>query len=253
MHRRQALRLFAGFALCPLCISTVFAEDAHTGTHWSYDGASGPEKWGGLDAASRACSSGTQQSPIDLVEPISARQPRLEVRWSKRPETIVNNGHTVQLNFTGGDSLDLGGRTYGLTQFHFHHPSEHLVAGKPFAMEAHFVHAAPDGGLAVIGVLMAPGRANAVFQKIVSTMPAEEGSPIPADPAIDPKGLLPARRAYYHYKGSLTTPPCSETVDWLVFSERIEVAADDIARFAKLYPMNARPVQHRNRRFLLSS
>jgi len=120
-------------------------------------------------------------------------------------------------------------------------------------MEAHFVHAAADGGLAVVGVFMAPGRANAAFNKIVSTMPAEEGPSVPADPAIDPNGLLPTRRAYYRYAGSLTTPPCSETVDWLVLADPIEVSEADIARFAKLYPMNARPVQNRNRRFILSA
>jgi carbonic anhydrase len=172
------------------------------------------------------------------------------MRWRKRPDTIVNNGHTVQLNFAEGDTLTVGDRSYALTQFHFHHPSEHVIGGKAFAMEAHFVHAAADG-LAVVGVFLAPGRSNAVFNKIVSTMPLEEGPPVPADHAIDPNGLLPARRAYYRYEGSLTTPPCSETVDWLVLADRIEVAEADIARFAKLYPMNARPVQARNRRFIL--
>jgi carbonic anhydrase len=100
---------------------------------------------------------------------------------------------------------------------------------------------------------MASGRANAVFNKIVSTMPPQEGPPVPADPAIDPNRLLPAQRAYYRYEGSLTTPPCSETVDWFVLADRIQVAEADIARFAKLYPMNARSIQKRNRRFLLSS
>ena len=199
------------------------------------------------------CTTGTQQSPVDITGPISARQPPLGIHWSKRPETIVNNGHTIQLNVPAGDTLTVGDRTYALAQFHFHHPSEHRVDGKALAMEAHFVHAAEGGALAVVGVLMTPGRANSVFNKIVSTMPAEEGPPVPADPAIDPNRLLPARRAYYRYEGSLTTPPCSETVDWLVLADRIEVAESDIARFAKLYPMNARPVQNRNRRFLLSA
>ena len=253
MDRRQALGLFARFALCPLCVSAAFGEENHAGTHWSYEGATGPDKWGSLDAENGMCSTGTQQSPIDLTEPINARQPVLEVFWSKRPQTIVNNGHTIQLNLTDGGSLKIGDRSYGLTQFHFHHPSEHLVHGKAFAMEAHFVHTAADGSLAVIGVLLAPGRANTVFHKIVSTMPAEEGPPVPADPAIDPKGLLPTQRSYYHYQGSLTTPPCSETVDWLVCNKPVEVAAADIARFAKLYPTNARPVQKPNRRFLLIS
>ena len=253
MHRRQALGLFAGFALCPLCASAAFGEENHAGTHWSYEGANGPDEWGSLDAANGVCSTGTQQSPVDLAEPISARQPALKIRWAKRPQTIVNNGHTIQLDLTDGGSLNVGDRSYVLRQFHFHHPSEHLVHGKAFAMEAHFVHTAADGGLAVISVFMAPGRANTVFHKIVSTMATKEGPPIPADPAIDPNGLLPAQRTYYHYQGSLTTPPCSETVDWLVFNEPIGVAADDIARFANLYPMNARPAQKPNRRFLLIS
>jgi carbonic anhydrase len=107
--------------------------------------------------------------------------------------------------------------------------------------------------LVVIGVLMVAGKPNAIFKKIVSTIPREEGSPVPADPAIHPGGLLPTQRAYYHYEGSLTTPPCSETVDWIVLAHPIEVDEGDIARFAKLYPMNARPVQKRDRRFILSS
>jgi carbonic anhydrase len=248
MQRRQALKLFAGLALCPLCASTGFASEGH----WSYEGATGPEKWGGLDAADAACSAGGQQSPIDITATISARQPPLKIGWTKRPDTIVNNGHTIQLGFAEGNTLDVGERRYALKQFHFHHPSEHLVEGKRFAMEVHFVHAGTDG-MAVVGVLVVAGKPNAMFKKIVSTMPREEGSPVPADPAIDPRGLLPTQRAYYHYEGSLTTPPCSETVDWIVLTHPIEVDEDDIARFAKVYPMNARPVQNRDRRFILSS
>jgi carbonic anhydrase len=251
MHRRQLLRAFAGLALCPLCASTTFA--AENRAHWTYEGPSGPDKWGDLDAADQACSIGHQQSPVDLTGSIAARQSALKINWTKRPETIVNNGHTIQLNFPEGDRLNVGDRSYKLTQFHFHHPSEHLVDGKGFAMEAHFVHSADGGGLAVVGVLIVPGRPNAVFRKIISTMPQEEGPPVPADHAIDPNGLLPPGRAYYHYEGSLTTPPCSESVDWLVLAQRIEVAEEDIARFAKLYPMNARPVQKLERRFILSS
>jgi len=251
MHRRQVLKAFAGLALCPLCASAVLAAEDHA--HWSYEGTTGPDKWGNLDAADQVCSIGHQQSPIDISGSISARQSPLKISWSKRPDTIVNNGHTVQLNFAEGDRLNVGDRSYRLMQFHFHHPSEHLVDGKTFAMEAHFVHAAKDGALAVIGVFIVPGKPNAVFKKIVSTMPQEEGSPVPADHAIDPNGLLPAQRAYYHYQGSLTTPPCSEIVDWLVLAHPIEAAEGDIARFARLYPMNARPVQNRDRRFILSS
>jgi carbonic anhydrase len=251
MHRRQLLRAFAGLALCPLCASVALAAENHA--HWTYEGPSGPNKWGDFDAANQICSIGHQQSPVDITGSIAARQSPLKLSLTKRPDTIVNNGHTIQLNFSEGDRLNVGDRKYKLTQFHFHHPSEHLVDGKGFAMEAHFVHAAEGGELAVVGVFIVPGRRNAVFQKIISTMPQEEGSPVPADHAIDPNGLLPPGRGYYHYEGSLTTPPCSETVDWLVLVHRIEVAEEDIARFAKLYPMNARPVQKLDRRFILSS
>ena len=160
MQRRQALKLFAGLALCPLCASTGFASEGH----WSYEGATGPEKWGGLDAADAACSAGGQQSPIDITATISARQPLLRISWSKRPDTIVNNGHTIQLDFAEGDTLQMGDRRYALKQFHFHHPSEHLVEGKRFAMEVHFVHAGTDG-LVVIAALMVAGKPNTIFKK----------------------------------------------------------------------------------------
>ncbi|WP_426525284.1 carbonic anhydrase [Bradyrhizobium sp. McL0615] len=251
MHRRQALRVFAGLALCPLCAPASFAAESRP--HWNYEGETGPDKWGGLDAANQVCSIGHQQSPIDITGAVTAQQAPLKISWSKRPGTIVNNGHTVQLNFAEGDRLKVGDRSYELKQCHFHHPSEHRLEGKAFAMEAHFVHAAESGGLAVVGVLIIPGKSHPVFKKIVSTMPQEEGPPVAADQTIDPMALLPAKRGYYQYQGSLTTPPCSETVDWLVLMHEIEVAESDIARFAKLYPMNARPVQNRDRRFILSS
>jgi carbonic anhydrase len=252
VHRRQALKVFAGSVLCLLCASAGFAaEESHP--HWSYDGATGPDKWGGLDAADTACASGDQESAIDITGPISARQPPLEISWTKRSDTIVNNWHTIQPNFVEGDTLRLGDRSYRLTQFHFHHPSEHLVDGKASAMEAHLVHAAEGGALAVVGVFMISGKSNRVFNQIVSTMPAQEGPSATADPAIDPNRLLPAQRTRYHYEGSLTRPPCSQTVDWLVLTHAMEVAEDHLARFAKLYPMNARPIRKLDRRFILSS
>ena len=249
MHRREALKMFASLALCPLCAP---ASNAAEHQHWGYTGEAGPDKWGGLEPADAPCSAGGQQSPIDITGTINARQPPLKINWSKRPDTIVNNGHTIQLGFAEGDTLGFGDRTFALKQLHFHHPSEHLVEGKGFAMEAHFVHEGADG-LAVVGVLMAAGKPNAVFRKIAATMPSEEGAPVPADPSIDLSRLLPAQHTYFHYEGSLTTPPCSETVDWIVLAHPIEVDEADIARFGKLYPMNSRPVQKRDSRFILSS
>ncbi|WP_041798451.1 carbonic anhydrase [Rhodopseudomonas palustris] len=251
MDRRAILKAFAGLALCPLCASAGVAGEG--GHHWGYEGDGGPAKWGELDPANQFCSVGVQQSPIDIGTTIGANLYPIEIRWADTADTIVNNGHTIQLNVAEGSHLKLGGVTFKLVQFHFHHPSEHLIDGKNFPMEVHFVHRADSGTLGVVGVLMQPGKANAAFSKIVATMPQSEGPAKKADPAIDPNALLPETRNYYRYEGSLTTPPCSEIVDWMVLASPITVAADDIAAFAKLYPMNARPVQKDNRRFVLQS
>lgn len=250
MHRREALKVFAGLALCPLCSSKTFAADAH----WSYEGPGGPDKWGEIDPANKACSLGDQQSPINIGETIKAQLPPLKITWAKTTDTIVNNGHTIRLNMGDSSTLAIGsGGNFRLVEFHFHRPSEHTINGASFPMEAHFVHANAAGNLAVVGVLMTAGKPNKSFNTIVLTMPNREGPPIKADPKIDPNAFLPAKRNYYRYEGSLTTPPCSQTVDWLVLTDPVQVAEADINSFARLYPRNARPVQKDNRRFVLRS
>jgi carbonic anhydrase len=250
MNRRHALKALAGLALCPICAPAGFAAE---GAHWSYEGGAGPAKWGELDEASKACSIGSQQSPIDIGATVKSRLPQLDIKWGKSADTIVNNGHTIQLNFAEGSVLKFGGTSYKLLQVHFHRPSEHLIGGKNFPMEAHFVHRAESGALAVVGVLLAEGKPNAAFSKIIATMPAKEGPAAKADAAINPNGLLPAAHGYYRYPGSLTTPPCAEIVEWLLLTDPVQVAAADVASFAKLYPMNARPAQKDNRRYVLQS
>ncbi len=249
MNRRLMLKAMAGLALCPVCAPSGFAAE---GAHWTYEGATGPAKWGDLDAASKVCSIGAQQSPIDIAGSIPSKLAPIQVSWTKRPTAIVNNGHTIQVNFGEGNTLAIGKERYSLLQFHFHRPSEHLIGGKSYPMEVHFVHRNAAGNLAVIGVMMTAGKANPVFSKIVQTMPMKAGE-APADAAIDASKLLPAKLGYYRYSGSLTTPPCSEIVDWHVLEAPIAVADADIAAFAKLYPMNARPVLKANRRFVLRS
>ncbi|MFS8110286.1 carbonic anhydrase [Rhizobium jaguaris] len=253
MRRREFI---AGLGCTPavaafssICACNAFAAD----THWSYEGHGGPNEWAELDAANAACSVGTQQSPINIVDPIRATLPPLGINWSKRADTIVNNGHTIQVNVADGSRLIAPGGEYKLVQFHFHHPSEHQINGKTYPMEVHFVHANAAGALAVVGVLIENGRANAVFDKVVSTMPVTEGSPVKVDAEINPNGLLPPKLTYYRYSGSLTTPPCSEDVDWLLLTHPIQASADSVAAFAKLYQDDARPVQKSNRRFVLRS
>lgn len=250
MNRRHALKALAGLALCPLCTSAGFAAE---GAHWSYEGDTGPSHWGDVDAANKVCTAGSQQSPIDIQSSIRAQLPPLQIAWRKKPDMIVNNGHTIQINAEPGNVLTVDKDKYELLQYHFHHPSEHLIAGKSYPMEVHFVHRNAAGGLAVVGVLMAAGKSNAAFKQIVAAMPAKAGEPVKMTAAADPNLMLPARRNYYRYAGSLTTPPCSEVVNWLLLHEPIQVAQADIDAFAKLYPMNARPPQKDNRRFVLSS
>jgi len=250
MDRRNILKALAGLAVCPVCTTTGFAAE---GAHWSYEGAGGPAKWGDLDAANKACSLGSQQSPINIGGTVKSQLPPLKPSWARTTDTIVNNGHTIQLNFAEGSTLKLGEIAYRLVQVHFHRPSEHLIGGKNFPMEAHFVHRADFGALAVVGVLLAEGKPNDTFGKIVATMPAKPGPAVKADASINPNGLLPAKLDYYRYEGSLTTPPCSEIVEWLLLTTPIQVAASDVASFANLYPMNARPPQKDNRRYVLQS
>jgi carbonic anhydrase len=252
MNRRFALKAFAGLALCPLCAPAGFAAE-HAHAHWGYEGEAGPAHWGDMDAANKVCSVGSQQSPIDINGTIKSDLFDLDIKWADSADTIVNNGHTIQLNFAEGSTLTRGDATYKLLQVHFHRPSEHQINGKNFPMEAHFVHRAESGALAVLGVLIAGEGSNAAFSKIVATMPDHEGPAVKADASINPKALLPSKLGYYRYEGSLTTPPCSEIVDWLVLADYVTVASEDILAFAKLYPNNARPVQTDNRRFVLRS
>jgi carbonic anhydrase len=244
-----------GLMACPVCAAPGFvageagAADEHGA--WSYEGANGPADWGKNDPAARVCSLGDQQSPVDLSGGIRAALPGLALNWPARRYEITNNGHTIQCNAEPGDSLQVGRVRYELLQFHFHTPSEHAVAGKRMAMEAHFVHKGPEGALAVLGVLMQPGPSNAAFKAIMAAAPIQPGRARLAKP-IDIRSLVPAapRRAW-RYEGSLTTPPCSEVVSWFVLDRPVSVAENDIAAFRRIYATNARPLQPLHRRFLL--
>ena len=167
---------------------------AAEGAHWSYEGGDGPDHWGDIDAASKVCSAGSEQSPINIAATVKAQLAPLKTAWAKNADSIVNNGHTIQLNFEQGSALTVGGNGYALLQFHFHHPSEHHIGGKSFPMEVHFVHRNFAGNLAVVGALMTAGKPNVVFNKIVKSMPQKAGEPVKAAAGIDPNALLPPLR-----------------------------------------------------------
>lgn len=257
MQRRSFMgHMSAALCLCGLCTttSTVSAEEQaapHGGHHWAYDGEGGPEQWGELSPEYAACHLGKEQSPVDLRGAIPAALPDPAVAWMPIPLKVMNNGHTIQVDGAGGGSLVLDGTAYDLLQFHFHHPSEHLVEGRPAALEAHFVHKAQDGNLAVLGVLIVEGPANPVLESIWKIMPDKAGDTTMGQSVLDFKTLLPNDQTTYRYAGSLTTPPCSEVVQWVVYRRPITASDAQIKRFAALFPNNARPVQPLGRRKLL--
>lgn len=219
--------------------------------HWSHEGATGAEMWGGLDPSFAVCDTGEQQSPIDLAGAIPAGGGGLEIQWRPTDGEVVDNGHTIQVNMAEGNTITLEGRRFSMLQFHFHLPSEHTVEGGTYPMEVHFVHQAEEGDLAVIGVFMDAGEAHTAVQAIWDAIPGVDEAPAPLA-GIDPNAFLPEGRAHFRYAGSLTTPPCSEVVSWVVMTESIAVSQAQIAAFAALYPMNARPVQPLHRRFILT-
>lgn len=267
--RRRVLRALgaAGFAAaCPICLSTIAgaaekkaeAKGAAHGAehpHWGYDGDGTPEKWGSLEPNFKVCDLGLEQTPIDLKGAIRADVGGLQPSFGEMRLRVINNGHTIQVNCDAGSHTAIRGQRYDLLQFHFHHPSEHLLAGKAFDLECHFVHRSAAGELAVLGVFLQPGAASAALQPIWDAMPDKEGPERVGGATIRPAALLPPAnaRGYFRYHGSLTTPPCSEGVLWTVFKQPLEASAEQIRRFAALFPVNARPVQPLHRRFLIES
>ena len=233
-------------ALCALGASASFAADAG---HWSYDGAHGAAHWAELSPDFEACAKGQEQSPIDIRNARVEALPALQFSYGKVSPSIVNNGHTVQVNVPAGQFLQVGDHRYELLQFHFHTPSEERVEGKASAMVGHLVHRDAQGKLAVVAVLIQPGRANAAFESVLSHLPARAGETLTVDGLqVDLAALLPASRRYYDFEGSLTTPPCSEGVHWMVLADPVTLSAKAIRSFRKIYAANARPVQPLNDR-----
>jgi len=233
-----------------------WAHAAEDKPHWGYEGHGGPDQWGGLHNDYAACGTGSQQSPIDLRNPTPAILGDIAIDWRPTALKVVNNGHTIQVDADTGSKIVIGGKSFALLQFHFHHKSEHGLNGKQLPMELHFVHSSPDGTLAVLGVFLEaggePGAAVETIDAIWKLAPAEKGAAESAE-TIDPGALLPVERSFYRYYGSLTTPPCSEIVTWTVYHNPVAITQAQIDAFATLFENNARPFQALNRRFLLGT
>jgi len=253
----------AGAAIAALMTAPSFASDQghkkdheQHKSHWSYSGEAGPQHWGSLKQAYTACGTGSQQSPINIQTQRALASKVGDIAFSYKPTPIkvLNNGHTIQVNYAPGNTMTVSGKTYELLQFHFHSPSEHMLNDKHSEMEVHLVHKGADGKLAVVGVMMNTGKVLNTLSPVWNRLPHELNQVTLNPGTINAADLLPANtKNYYHYMGSLTTPPCTESVSWYVMKEAVEVAANQVAKFAGLIGDNARPVQNVNRRFILAN
>ena len=230
---------------------------AHAGeghAHWGYEGHAGPDHWAQLSDKFATCAAGSRQSPINISKTaaLKASLPQIDFDYQSITPEVINNGHTIQANYTAGSGISVDGKRYDLLQFHFHTPSENTVDGKPYHMEMHLVHKNKQGQLAVVGVFIKNGKHNAEIQKLWDSMPGHAGDKNRLSSSLSAADLLPKQRSFSHFKGSLTTPPCSEGVNWYVMDEPIEVSEAQIKQFATVIGHNARPVQSLNDRFVLS-
>lgn len=238
---------------CALVLAAAAAQEhpAHT---WDYGQLHGPSHWGELEPEFAQCMSGHHQSPIDIRNPQRADLPPIQFDYKPSPLDIIDNGHTIMINYAPGSFISVGDRKYELKQFHFHRPSEEEINGKAYAMTVHLVHADPQGKLAVVAVLLQQGEDNPLVRELWSDLPKEKDKEEHFNNIqINVASLLPADHGYYTFDGSLTTPPCSEGVTWYVLKHPVTVTAAEIEQFSKLYRHNVRPTQPLYDRVVLES
>jgi len=230
-------------------LSTVFAcSQDHHAPHWSYEGKTGPAHWGDLTAEYSLCKTGQEQSPINIANHVAANLPPIDFHYLPSPLKLIDNGHTVQVNYAPGSYITVSGKKYELLQFHFHHPSEEEINGKHYDLVIHLVHKDAESHLAVVAVLFKEGASDAAIKAVVDHLPTTQEQEMTTDETIDATTLLPQTRNYYTFAGSLTTPPCTEGVTWFVLQTPSTLSDPELKTLAKLYPHNVRPVQPLNAR-----
>lgn len=229
-------------------------EPPHEAPHWSYSGENGAEKWGSLDKEFETCGVGQRQSPIDIHKTVLADLPPIQFAYKPVPLSIIDNGHSIRVDTPGAGGITVDGESYELQQLHFHKPSEEKINGKTYAMVAHLVHQSKAGKSAVVAVLLEAGKEQSLIRTLWTNLPLEQNKAIARkDVKVDPTLLIPTKRNYYTFLGSLTTPPCTEGVLWLVLKTPITASKEQLAGFGTLYKNNARPVQAVNNRLIKES
>ena len=252
MNKTRSLYLL-GTAALMLGFAALLTTSLAGDKDWGYSGERGPDYWGALSPEFALCADGTAQSPIDIRDASELDLVDITFGYGETANNIFNNGHTIQVNVDEGSQIVYNEISYSLLQFHLHSPSEHTIDGEAAPMEIHFVHQDPNSGaLAVVGILLAADNVeNDAYAPIFDNMPSEVGEPAALGEAIDLEALLPEDRRYFTYQGSLTTPPCSEIVRWLLLDTPVQLSKAQIKAFADLYPLNARPTLPLGNRDLL--
>ncbi len=250
--RIQSHLFFVMFSWMLVCFAIAPAQEPeHT---WDYSEAHGPSHWGDLKPEFATCRTGQHQSPIDIRDTRKTDLPPIQFNYNPSKLHIVDNGHTVLINYDPGSSVSVDGKTYQLKQFHFHRPSEEKIDGKNYDMVVHLVHAGQEGNLAVVAILLQNGQENQLIHKLWEHLPKEKGKEETFENVrVEADSLLPGDHSYYAFPGSLTTPPCSENVAWYVLKHPVTVSAAEIEQFGKVYPNNARPTQAQYDRMVLES
>jgi carbonic anhydrase len=267
MHPTTSPRWILLALLSAVAITVPTNSQAQWRTPWEYEGPTGADHWSELDPAYATCNVGKEQSPIDIQSTDKTPLPALRFDSKSGPlKYLVNNGHTIRVNYHDapgtGSQLIVGNNRFQLTQFHFHRPSEEYVHGKAFDMVAHLMYQSTDGTVVGVAVLLNAGRANATIRQLWEHMPKSESRVLPdfsheeeeiVGVAINPGSLLPHDLAYYTYMGSVTAPPCTEGIRWYVLKTPMDISAEQIDAFARLYPHDVRPVQPLNGRIVQES
>ena len=247
---RFALTVVCAFVLAASCA----AQEHHPEHIWDYGDALGPSHWGDLKPEFATCKKGHHQSPIDIRNPKKAALPPIQFDYKPSPLRIIDNGHTIMVNYSLGSFISVDDKRYALKQFHFHRPSEEKINGKGFDMTVHLVHADDEGNLAVVAVLLQEGEDNPLLHELWKELPKEKDKEELFDNVqINLSQILPNDRGYYTFTGSLTTPPCSEDVTWFVLKHPATISAEENERFSQLYRNNARPTQPLYDRVVLES
>ncbi len=224
---------------------------ASTHAKWGYSNADGPDHWSTLSSEYRECSA-HNQSPINLSDFVDTDLKAIDINYKTGGNDIINNGHTIQVNYAKGSSIVIDNDRFELKQFHFHTPSENHINGKAFPLEAHFVHSDKNGNLAVIALMMNIGDENKTLTKTLSKLPEHTGDKYILTTKINAENLLPLNREYYRFNGSLTTPPCSEGVRWFVMKKAVSISKDQLTLFQlAIHEPNNRPIQMVNARLIL--